>query len=577
MKHESLLRVTFALLLLTASAVAVNKLPPDFKPQSATGSVADAKTIDASALPQRVAPSAPPSGRFAGLRPQNGLSDAKFAALKQQVAQRRTVAPSTQALRPESNTLLPMTPLPAVGFDGQNINCSGVIPSDMGMAVNGTWVVQVVNDCFAVYSKSGGLQAGFPKTLNALFGLPDNDFNTGVFVTDPRAFFDPVASKFVISALWEDLPDSTGRAYVAYSKTADPRGAWGIYSFNNWGTGYCPDFDTLGHGRYNDKTLGAVAVGVNLFTCSPSGFGSYVDVHLTFLPKAQLYKGVAFSAWHFYGFGGLDTLQPASLNDKNDESRAIFALTTYNISSGQCATGCSGLILWAFSNVASRSVQDFSVYPEASATLLPTSTYTLPPNASQPYTINTIDTDDVRITGSVAYSHGKLWATVNTDNGGGGPGILAWELHAYLDENGTGRCTGAFLNACPDLSGAAIDREMNYDVNPSGGYYNNAYYGTIYPDDTGNIVMVFNYSGYLTYAGTNFLTQRVTFAPQATFHDGGQTLRNGMANYPYARWGDYTAATVDGDYVWFSGMYARSDGAWNTGIGKAGYTASTQP
>jgi hypothetical protein len=118
---------------------------------------------------------------------------------------------------------------------------------------------------------------------------------------------------------------------------------------------------------------------------------------------------------------------------------------------------------------------------------------------------------------------------------------------------------------------------MNYDVNPSGGIYGNAYFGTIYPDDTGNIVMVFNYSGYLTNAGTNFLTQRVTFAPQTTFHDGGQTLRNGMANYPYGRWGDYTAATVDGTSVWFSGMYARSDGLWNTGIGKASYTSSTQP
>ena len=89
--------------------------------------------------------------------------------------------------------------------------------------------------------------------------------------------------------------------------------------------------------------------------------------------------------------------------------------------------------------------------------------------------------------------------------------------------------------------------------------------------------MVFNYSGYVTYVGTNFLTQRVTLAPQATFHDGGQTLRNGMAAYGYGRWGDYTAATVDGDYVWFSGMYARSDGFWNTGIGKAGYTVTRPP
>jgi hypothetical protein len=575
MKSESLLGISFALLFLTASAVAASNLPQNFKPQSAAGSMDAAKTIDASALPQKVGPSAIPRGRFANLRPQNGLSDAEFAALKQQVAQRHSAVPSTQALSPSTATAVPLTPLPAVGFDGINVDCSGLIPSDMGLAVNSTWVVQAVNDCFAVYSKVGALQAGFPKSLNALFGVPANDFVNGVFVSDPRAFFDPVANKFVISAVWEDLPDSTGRVYVASSQTSDPSGAWNVYSFNNWGTGYCPDFDTLGHGRYGDKFVGAVAIGVNLFTCSPSGFGSFVDVHLSFLNKTPLYKGLTQTYWYFYGFGGTDTVQPASLNDKNDESRAIFTLQTYNIASGGCASGCSGLIVTAYDNVIYQGSS--APYPESSFTVIPTSTYTLPPNASQPYTVNTIDTNDTRISGSVAYSHGKLWATINTDNGGGGPGILAWEVHAYLDDNGTGRCTGAFLNACPDLSGAGVDREMNYDVNPSGGYYGNAYYGTIYPDDTGNIVMVFNYSGYLTYAGTNFLTQRVTFAPQATFHDGGQTLRNGFANYPYGRWGDYTGATVDGDYVWFSGMYARPDGLWNTGIGKAGYTSSTQP
>jgi hypothetical protein len=74
-------------------------------------------------------------------------------------------------------------------------------------------------------------------------------------------------------------------------------------------------------------------------------------------------------------------------------------------------------------------------------------------------------------------------------------------------------------------------------VNPSGGYYNNAYFGTIHPDGGGNITMVFNYSGYLTYAGTNYLSQRVTLAPQATFHDGGSILRSGLAAYPDSRWG----------------------------------------
>jgi hypothetical protein len=233
------------------------------------------------------------------------------------------------------------------------------------------------------------------------------------------------------------------------------------------------------------------------------------------------------------------------------------------------------LVLFAFSNVIYQGAS--APYPEGSTLIIPTSTYTLPPNASQPYTVNTIDTNDVRISGSVAYSQGRLWATINTSNGAGGPGILAWELRPDLDDNGTGRCTGAFLNACPQLAGATLDREINYDVSPSGGYYSNAYFGTIHPDGGGNITMVFNFSGFYTYAGTNYLSQRVTQKPQTTFHDGGSILRSGLAAYPYGRWGDYTGTAWDGAAVWFSGMYANSAGLWNTGVGKTGYTSATQP
>jgi len=245
----------------------------------------------------------------------------------------------------------------------------------MGLAVSGAWVVQAVNDCFAVYSKVGGLQAGFPKSLNALFGLPANDFVNGVFVSDPRAFYDPVASKFVISAVWENMPASTGRL-CRLQQNADPRGAWGIYSFNNWARATVR-IRHLGHGAITTNSWARWRLGSTCLPVAPAGSElrgcpSHVP------PQSSTLQGSRVQLVYFYGFGGLDTIQLASVNDKNDETRAIFALSTYNISSGQCATGCSGLIVWAFSNVASRGVQDFSVYPEASSTLPPTSTYTLP-------------------------------------------------------------------------------------------------------------------------------------------------------------------------------------------------------
>jgi hypothetical protein len=578
MKFRFTLCMIVALLFSAVILAAGQTKIRNTKPEASAVSMEEVRVVNVEALPQKVAPSAAPTGRFANLRPQNGLSDAQFATMKQTVAQRHTAAPSGQALHPAMNAMAfaPDTPALQTNFDGINVNCSGLIPSDMALAANGSWVVQTVNDCFAVYNKSGALQAGFPKDLNSLFGVPANNFNTGQFVTDPRGFYDAVAARFVIVALWEDLPNSRGLLEVATSKTSDPRGLWNIYSREVSSPGNCPDFPTVGHNRYGDKFVGAVAVGFNVFACSPSGFGAYEETELWFLPKVQLYKALPFTFWYYFNLP-TDTLQAANVDSASDAARAIFALSSFNINygGGQCVSGCSGLELYAFTNVIYQGAS--APVPVATLMTVPTSTYTLPPNASQPFTLNTIDTNDVRISGSVAYSQGYLYATVTTDNGGGGPGIYAWQLHADLDDNGDGHCTGAFLNACPQLTSASIDREMNYDVNPSGGYFSNAYFGTIHPDGGGNITMVFNFSGYTTYAGTNYLSQRVTMAPQPTFHDGGSTLRSGLAAYPYGRWGDYTGAAWDGTSVWFSGMYANSAGLWNTGIGKTGYTSATQP
>jgi len=81
--------------------------------------------------------------------------------------------------------------------------------------------------------------------------------------------------------------------------------------------------------------------------------------------------------------------------------------------------------------------------------------------------------------------------------------------------------------------------------------------------------MCFNYSGYVTYVGTNFLTQRVT-CPASHLPRWGQTLRNGMAAYGYGRWGDYTA----GHGRWRLRLVQRHvrplRRLWNTGIAKPG-------
>src|ERR1700724_2546507 len=122
------------------------------------------------------------------MRPQDGLSDAEYAAAKLRAAQ-LTIS-SAAASNLKAPTILRSaanSPSASAAFQGIDESCSFVTPSDMAVAVGPTYELQVVNDCMAVFNRSGVLQAGFPKSLNTFFGLPANNFKTGRFTSDPRA------------------------------------------------------------------------------------------------------------------------------------------------------------------------------------------------------------------------------------------------------------------------------------------------------------------------------------------------------------------------------------------------------
>jgi hypothetical protein len=148
----------------------------------------------------------------------------------------------------------------------------------MGLAVGQNQVVQAVNDCIAVYDKaSGALLPGYPKSLNTFLGTPANNFDplTGKCircVTDPRVMYDFVADRFVIVALFEDLPNSRGFLELAASQTNNPTAGWNVYRIQVGATGQCPDYPTLGQNFANDPFVGGIYVGFNNFSCSPRPF-----------------------------------------------------------------------------------------------------------------------------------------------------------------------------------------------------------------------------------------------------------------------------------------------------------------
>ena len=556
----------------------VSKLQASAQTSSA---VADTgRAVDLSALPQHSAADAAIPGKFSSRRPADGFSDAEYWARKQAASQAKG-AVSNSAQVPK-NADVGTTPGVTKSFKGIDETCAFVTPSDMAVAVGGNYVVQVVNDCLGVFNKStGAFFAGYPKSINTFFGLPANNFGTGQFTSDPRAFYDFLAQRWVIAILYEDFLHSRGFLEIAASSTSNPTGAWHTYQIQVGGNGQCPDFPAMGHNHSGDKFVGDVAVGFNLFGCNTGGFTSLQDDQIWFLPKTALYAGAGFGFNFGFNFtvGGVhvDTIQPVNVSFASDVPRAPLAVGSFNINFGgfQCSSGCNGLTVWSFSNVLQNAGSPGLVI---SANVIGTpSNYSLPAAASQPGGTNTVDTGDTRISGAAQYKAGSIYATLNTNNGGGGSAILAYQIHSYLNDNGDGHCTGAFLNACPTLVSSGVDQEISYDI--GGGTSSNAYFGTIQPDAERNLTMVFNFSGTSFFPSTAYVSNRVTQAP-GNWHDSGIFLCNGAAFYNQGRWGDYTAAAVDTvapNNMWFSGMNSLSSGNWGTCIGKNGYASANQP
>lgn len=486
-------------------------------------------------------------------------------------AYREPAAPPAGAYNEEM-----LTPQALNNFEGLAQN--GSVPSDMGLAVGASQIVQAVNVSITVLGKTTGLPAaGFPKTLNAFFGRP-----TTALLFDPRATYDWVGNRFIVIADELDRPGSRGFIHVAVSQTSSATGGWWRYRIQMGGVGVCPDYPTLGFDR------SAIYIAANKFRCNTTGFtGPFTDAEVWALPKARVYAGLGFSFPLFFNLTAngvrVDTVQPANVMNRSDRPRAGFLVNSFNINSGggQCFVGCSGLVVWAFSNPLNTTGG-----ARLNGVVVPTRTYYLSFGAHQPGSTFSISTVDTRLTGEVYYSAGSLWASLNTGcvpTCSANPeqtSIVWWEIQPTLNDNDA-TCTGASLNLCPRITKATVRQQDCYFC-ASGGVNNGSrFFGTVQPDPENNITVVYNYSDSAIFAGTAYSSRRVTQA-HSTLHDSGIFLRSGLAFYSFGRWGDYTDSAPDltdpsSPSMWYSGMYARANGTWGTKIGRNTFNSIAQP
>jgi hypothetical protein len=547
---------TFAatVLLCGSLAFAGKSIPTS---QSGMGATSDASEVDFSKLPNFSPTDAknyrePPEPRNPYYTEEQVRAMKKNAITALPISRPGDAANNLGA--PKSTAVGLETPSNFINFAGsdEGQSCSGLVPSDMGLAVSGSWVVQVTNACVQITNKHGA--ALVEKTLDAVMNWP-----AGTFTFDPRVTFDFVKSRFIISASTID-PSGVAWIDVAVSASNNPNGTWHAYHLSVPSGTTVADYPTLGQSWANDKYNAAIFVCFNQFTSS-----GFTSDYCYYLPKKQMYAGLGFSfSYNFnFSYNGtlLSTIQPVNVSQLDEQPRAEYAVASIN------TNGANGLVLWSFANVVS---QTGSPGPYVTGVEVATpSSYSYPAEANNgTFCSNCIETLDNRISGMVQYAGGRMFPTLNTANGGTSA-VLGWVVRPFLNDNGGG-CTGAFANACAGITGANIETEF---CDYCGAGSQGAWFGTIAADEEGNWTMFANYSNTGTSPGTFYDSNRVSW--QTPFHDSGVFACQNNGAYTQTRWGDYTAAAPDfnntqvvgqSTAIWGSGMYVLSSGNWGTCI-----------
>jgi hypothetical protein len=194
-------------------------------------------------------------------------------------------------------------------------------PPDQGLCVGHGFVVEPINDAFAVYNESGtrltavnALNQFYKRSpaINRVTGV------TGDFLSDPKCYWDPVGQRFIQTVLEVDAPGNFDakapfnrtHVLIAVSLTSDPTGSWNLYSVDTSDDGQngtpahtgcpcLPDQPLLGANR------DGVFIDTNEFQDNPSFFFNGGQIYA--LGRAALESGASTVVFDHLNVGTVPT------------------------------------------------------------------------------------------------------------------------------------------------------------------------------------------------------------------------------------------------------------------------------
>jgi hypothetical protein len=492
-------------------------------------------------------------------------------------------------------------------------NQFSVEPPDQALCVGNGFVLESVNDVVNVFDTAGHQLLGVTD-LNSFYGYPPailrgspNRF--GPSITDPTCLFDSATQRWFHVVLTLDrinvdpttglsLSQSlTGRNHldIAVSNTASPLGAWTIYRVpvQDDGTEGTPDHHCAGTatppGRTHPRAclgdfphIGADANGfyvtTNEFNFFPAGFHAaqvYAFSKRDLVSRAPAVTLVQFDtadtpAGGFVGF----TLAPAV-------SAQSFVLenggTEYFASSFAVFTGLDNrLALWALSNT---QALNSGGAPTLSNAIVNVQLYANGPRAKQPgsgtndqtknwplgqcienatcnsflngipfgvpETIGQINGNDSRVH-QLMYANGKLWTALST-------GISS-------STDPSARVGIAYFVLLPQGSGPSMKAKIVQQ-----GYVAVDGASLVYPatasTESGRGIISFTLTGNSDFPSVGYVALDAKVGVgDVHVVQAGAGLQDGFTEYTNIfggrpRWGDYGAAAVDGNSIWFATEY----------------------
>ena len=463
---------------------------------------------------------------------------------------------------------------------------------------------------------------GHAVDLNSFFGYgPAINRSTGVraqSITDPVCLFDAATQRFFVAVLTlESLPNGAltheNHIDMAVSKTSSPTGAWNIYRFDVTNDGTNTGGVNPGPYLGDYPHIGADANGVYITTNAyPWLANGFAGAQVYALSKAQLAAGAPSVTMAHVDTSGMVpvaseagatqpgfTVWPAQSPGTSSFDTAAGG-TEYFLSSNAAdeathpVSGTGGsytssqVVVWALTNTSSLNTSTPVV--SLSAKVIGSEDYAIPPKAKQPgagtapttatpqgYCINdtttaTIagvgcwrllfggqpahneviskpDSNDTRMQ-QVMDANGKLWGALDT---------------ALNPDGGPQRAGIAWFIVKPSVASGTLTAKMALQ-----GYLGQAGADLTYPaigvTPSGRGVMAFSYTGDSTFPSAGYApidalvgTGPISIAQEgAATDDGFTSYKAQVGNPPRTRWGDYSAAAVDGSSVWIASEYVAS-------------------